>query len=208
MWQQITLNRALRAFLRGKTVKVVDLSADVILPLSEVLERFQQGAMLMMETDGIEETVEEDPEQLMKKNAELMEQVRQLTEEYGDLNVRYAELDAAYQVAQNPAPAQNIEQDVEQIIEQVAPDCVTTAPPSISVTSEIPAEDAPPAKKKRRYSHDTVDEMEAAYQKRGISDIPKLQALRKAGWNMSKIADEFGCCPQTVANTMKREGIE
>ena len=43
---------------------------------------------------------------------------------------------------------------------------------------------------------------------RKISDIGKLRSLRAAGWDVEKIATEFGCSGQTVRNTMKREGIE
>ena len=43
---------------------------------------------------------------------------------------------------------------------------------------------------------------------RKISDIGKLRSLRAAGWDVEKIAIEFGCSGQTVRNTMKREGIE
>lgn len=53
-----------------------------------------------------------------------------------------------------------------------------------------------------------LDEAEKTYQSRKISDIGKLRALRAAGWDVDKIATEFGCSGQTVRNTMKREGIE
>lgn len=43
---------------------------------------------------------------------------------------------------------------------------------------------------------------------RKISDIGKLRSLRAAGWDVDKIAIEFGCSGQTVRNAMKREGIE
>lgn len=43
---------------------------------------------------------------------------------------------------------------------------------------------------------------------RKISDLGKLRSLRAAGWDVEKIATEFGCSGQTVRNTMKREGIE
>ena len=53
-----------------------------------------------------------------------------------------------------------------------------------------------------------LDEAEKAYQSRKISDVGKLRSLRAAGWDVEKIAVEFGCSGQTVRNTMKREGIE
>lgn len=53
-----------------------------------------------------------------------------------------------------------------------------------------------------------LDEAEKAYQSRKISDLGKLRSLRAAGWDVEKIATEFGCSGQTVRNTMEREGIE
>ena len=53
-----------------------------------------------------------------------------------------------------------------------------------------------------------LEEAEKAYQSRKISDLGKLRSLRAAGWDVEKIATEFGCSGQTVRNTMKREGIE
>lgn len=43
MWNGISLSQALQAFLAGETVKVVDFTAETVLPLSEVLERFEKG---------------------------------------------------------------------------------------------------------------------------------------------------------------------
>ena len=34
-------------------------------------------------------------------------------------------------------------------------------------------------------------------------DVPKMRALRKAGWTLANIADEMRCSPQTVANRLK-----
>ena len=34
-------------------------------------------------------------------------------------------------------------------------------------------------------------------------DVPKMRALRKAGWTLTKIADEMRCSPQTVANRLR-----
>lgn len=34
-------------------------------------------------------------------------------------------------------------------------------------------------------------------------DVPKMKALREAGWSMAKIADEMRCSPQTVSNKLK-----
>ena len=42
--------------------------------------------------------------------------------------------------------------------------------------------------------------------KRVFIDIPKVKALRKAGWTYEKIADEFNCSPQTIINRLNQEG--
>ena len=34
-------------------------------------------------------------------------------------------------------------------------------------------------------------------------DVPKMRALRNAGWTLTKIADEMRCSPQTVSNKLK-----
>jgi len=38
-------------------------------------------------------------------------------------------------------------------------------------------------------------------------DVGKLGALRKAGWSVSKIADEMGVSEATIYKYMKQEGI-
>ena len=40
MWKQISLSDALRAFLSGQTVKVVDFTEDTVLSLQDVFQRF------------------------------------------------------------------------------------------------------------------------------------------------------------------------
>lgn len=39
--------------------------------------------------------------------------------------------------------------------------------------------------------------------KRVVIDIPKVKALRKAGWSYEKISEEFKCSPQTIINHLK-----
>ena len=56
-------------------------------------------------------------------------------------------------------------------------------------------------------SKKTVEQVQEEYRTRKIDDIPKLKSLRAAGWTLQKIAEEFRCSTQTVANTLKREGI-
>lgn len=37
-------------------------------------------------------------------------------------------------------------------------------------------------------------------------DDGMIQALRDAGWTLEAIADELGCCPQTIANRLNAMG--
>ena len=69
MWGQVSMNKALKAFLSGRTVKVVDFNAETVLSLAEVLERFSEGAVFFAETVATEnldfsEAVEEMTEDL------------------------------------------------------------------------------------------------------------------------------------------------
>ena len=69
MWGQVSMNKALRAFLSGRMVKVVDFNAETVLSLEEVLQRFEQGAVFFTETVAVEnldfsEAVEEMTEDL------------------------------------------------------------------------------------------------------------------------------------------------
>ena len=38
-------------------------------------------------------------------------------------------------------------------------------------------------------------------------DLGKAISLRRGGWTLTKIADEMGCAPQTVANYLERAGV-
>lgn len=49
MWKQISLSDALRAFLSGQAVKVVDFTEDTVLSLQDVLQRFEEGAVMFAE---------------------------------------------------------------------------------------------------------------------------------------------------------------
>lgn len=69
MWGQVSMNKALRAFLNGRTVKVVDFNAETVLSLEEVLQRFEQGAVFFTEQVAVDnldfsEAVEEMTEDL------------------------------------------------------------------------------------------------------------------------------------------------
>lgn len=49
MWKQINLSDALRAFLSGQAVKVVDFTEDTVLSLQDVFQRFEAGAVMFVE---------------------------------------------------------------------------------------------------------------------------------------------------------------
>ena len=144
MWKQISLSDALRAFLSGQAVKVVDFTEDTVLSLQDVLQRFEAGAVMFVE----------DAQQ--KHNP-----------------------------PDNATEAELVDWIVNGSASEPEPE-----PPKVTR-----------AKKQ-------LDEAEKAYQSRKISDVGKLRSLRTAGWDVEKIAVEFGCSGQTVRNTMKREGIE
>ena len=144
MWKQINLSDALRAFLSGQAVKVVDFTEDTVLSLQDVFQRFEAGAVMFVE----------DAQQ--KHNP-----------------------------PDNATEAELVDWIVNGSASEPEPE-----PPKVTR-----------AKKQ-------LDEAEKAYQSRKISDVGKLRSLRAAGWDVEKIAVEFGCSGQTVRNTMKREGIE
>lgn len=146
MWKQINLSDALRAFLSGQAVKVVDFTEDTVLSLQDVLQRFEAGAVMFAE----------------------------------DAPQKY-----------NPPDNATEAELVDWIVNGSA--------------SEPEPEPEPPKVIREKKQ---LDEAEKAYQSRKISDIGKLRSLRAAGWDVEKIATEFGCSGQTVRNTMKREGIE
>lgn len=145
----MSLEKALRAFLTGKTVKVVDFNAETVLSLSEVFERFSEGVVFFAETVATE-------------------------------NIEFKEA-------------------VEEMVEESKQDEVT---------------EAPKKKRGRKLTHGKsvnrnkpVSQVEAEWAARKITDVPKLKALRTAGWTVKALADEFHCTEETVAETMAREGI-
>ena len=153
MWKQISLSDALRAFLNGQTVKVVDFTEDTVLSLQDVLQRFEEGAVMFVED--------------------------------------------APQKKYNPPDNATEAELVDWIVNGSAPE-----PEDLVPTAAAPE---PPRVTKAKKQ---LEEAEKAYQSRKISDLGKLRSLRAAGWDVEKIATEFGCSGQTVRNTMKREGIE
>jgi len=138
MWGQVSLKKALKGYLTGRTVKAVDLSAEVVRDLSEVMEALSDGVVFFAETVAVE-------------NIEFREEVEDMVKE-------------------------------DTVME-------------------------PEPKKKKPHTHKTLEQTEAEWANRKITDLPKLHALCKAGWKVKDLADEFKCSEQTVRNTMKREGI-
>ena len=144
MWKQINFSDALRAFLNGQTVKVVDFTEDTVLSLQDVLQRFEEGAVMFAEDAPQKKYNPPD-------------------------NATEAELVDWIVNGSAPKP------------EDLVPTAAAPEPPKVTGRKQI---------------------------ERKISDIGKLRSLRAAGWDVEKIAIEFGCSGQTVRNTMKREGIE
>lgn len=154
MWKQISLSDALRAFLSGQTVKVVDFTEDTVLSLQDVLQRFEEGAVMFVED--------------------------------------------APQKKYNPPDNATKAELVDWIVNGSAPE-----PEDLVPTAAVP--ELPP---KASRAKKQLEEAEKNFQKRKINDIGKLRSLRAAGWDVEKIATEFGCSGQTVRNTMKQEGIK
>ena len=50
-------------------------------------------------------------------------------------------------------------------------------------------------------------EVEELYSTRVITDYGKLRALRKAGWSVKRIAEEFKCTEGRMMQVMQKEGI-
>lgn len=47
------------------------------------------------------------------------------------------------------------------------------------------------------------EEPKKKFPKKKELDVPKMKALREAGWTLEKIAEEMGCAIQTAANKLK-----
>lgn len=50
-------------------------------------------------------------------------------------------------------------------------------------------------------------ETEYAFAHRAIEDIGMVRALRKAGWSVKKLAEEFKCTEGRMMQVMQEEGI-
>ena len=58
------------------------------------------------------------------------------------------------------------------------------------------------------YTDKCIAETEYNFAHRAIEDIGMVRALRKAGWSIKRIADEFKCTEGRMAQVMRKEGIK
>lgn len=183
MWGQVGLEKALRAFLTGKTVKVVDFNAETVLSLSEVFERFSDGVVFFAETVATE-------------NIEFKEEVEDMMM---NIPVTTTEVDEA---------------DEYDRRDPTASAAVLGLGDGMSRLKGTEPGAPAPKKRGRKVTNGKsvgrnkpVSQVEAEWAARKITDVPKLKALRAAGWTVKALADEFHCTETTVAETMAREGI-
>lgn len=182
MWGQVSLEKALRAFLSGRTVKAVDLPGEVIRDLSEVMEALSDGVVFFTETVAVENIeFKEEVEDMMTKNA--------VTEP-------------------------EVEEDDYDRRDPTASAAVLGLGDGLSKLKGTEPEAPAPKKRGRKATHGKsvgrnkpVSQVEAEWTARKITDIPKLKALRTAGWTVKALADEFRCTETTVTETMEKEGI-
>lgn len=59
-----------------------------------------------------------------------------------------------------------------------------------------------------RYTDKCIAETEYAFSHRVIEDIGMVRALRKAGWSIKKLAQEFKCTEERMVQVMRKEGIK
>ena len=59
-----------------------------------------------------------------------------------------------------------------------------------------------------RYTDKCIAETEYNFSHRAIEDIGMVRALQKAGWNIKKLAQEFKCTEERMAQVMRKEGIK
>lgn len=182
MWGQVSLRKALRAFLTGKTVKVVDFNAETVLSLSEVFERFSDGVVFFAETVAVENIeFKEAVEDMMTKNAVTEPEVEEDDYDRRDPTASAAVLGLG---------------DGMSRLKGTEPEAPAHKKRGRKVTNG-----------KSVGRNKPVSQVEAEWAARKITDVPKLRALRTAGWTVKALADEFHCTETTVAETMAREGI-
>lgn len=175
MWGQVGIKKALKAYLNGRPVKVVDLSAETVLTLQEVLQNFEEGCFFFTEQVAVE-------------NIEFSEAVEEMT----------ADLPPIANVVRGTVA---IEENGDIRITRARP--VNTVHGLVEDCTAPDPEQTPP-KPKKAHTKKTVEEIEREYQTRKIDDLGKLRSLRAAGWPVKKIAEEFHYSEATVYNTLKK----
>ena len=182
MWGQVSLEKALKAFLSGRTVKAVDLPGEVIRDLSEVMEALSDGVVFFAETVATE-------------NIEFKEAVEDM-------------------MTKNAVTEPEVEEDDYDRRDPTASAAVLGLGDGMSRLKGTEPEAPAPKKRGRKVTNGKsvgrnkpVSQVEAEWAARKITDVPKLKALRAAGWTVKALADEFHCTETTVAETMAREGI-
>ena len=182
MWGQVSLEKALRAFLTGKTVKVVDFNAETVLSLSEVFERFSEGVVFFAETVAVENIeFKEAVEDMMTKNAVTEPEVEEDDYDRRDPTASAAVLGLG---------------DGMSRLKGTEPEAPAPKKRGRKTTNG-----------KSVGRNKPVSQVEAEWAARKITDVPKLKALWTAGWTVKALADEFHCTETTVAETMAQEGI-
>jgi len=182
MWGQVSMCKALQAFLSGRTVKVVDFNAETVLSLAEVLERFSEGVAFFTETVATENLEFSEAVEEMTAASPLNDGTIRGTvtiEENGDIHITRAQpVDTVHGLVEDCAAPDPEENDTEegQKVEYKA----------------------------KNRNNKTVEDVEREYQNRKITDVGKLRSLRNAGWSLAKIADEFRCSRGTVYNALRR----
>lgn len=185
MWGQVSLKKALKGYLTGRTVKAVDLSAEVVRDLSEVMEALSDGVVFFSEVVAVE-------------NIEFQEEVEDMAKNNVPDNATEAEL--VDWIVDGPKD----EADDYDRRDPTASAAVLGL--GDGMTKQKGTEPEAP-KRKKPHTHKTLEQTEAEWANRKIADLPKLRALCKTGWKVKDLAVEFQCTEQTVRNTMKREGI-
>lgn len=182
MWGQVSLEKALRAFLSGRTVKAVDLPGEVIRDLSEVMEALSDGVVFFAETVATE-------------NIEFKEAVEDM-------------------MTKNAVTEPEVEEDDYDRRDPTASAAVLGLGDGMSRLKGTEPEAPAPKKRGRKITNGKsvgrnkpVSQVEAEWAARKVNDIPKLKALRTAGWTVKALADEFHCTETTVTETMEKEGI-
>lgn len=81
---------------------------------------------------------------------------------------------------------------------------LNTARRKIKEKDEEPEKEVAPVQLEKKETPKPKADKPAKAKRKVVVDIGKAKALRTAGWSYEKIANEFGCCTQTVINCLTR----